>query len=104
MIQQQFLKWALIKSEQLKELGIITEVIKRNDIPDDDSIDKSIVVDHETTTLLGRIIVWESKQMEYTIASYETGECLVNKYIEKLDDKADFDLVLDTYFKVLLEE
>ena len=91
--------WIEMRRTDLAKIGITTgEVHMGPDVPPK----PGLYVDHDTSTALGRIVIWESGEMEVEVISAEDGKQLFWKYYE-LEGEPNFDLLLQNYLNALTE-
>lgn len=89
--------WIETRRTDLAKIGITTgEVHMGPDVPPN----PGLYVDHHTSSALGRILIWDSGEMEVEVISTKDGKQLFWKYYQ-LAGELNFDLLLQNYLNAL---
>ena len=89
-------EWLSQNEKKLERLGI-----KLNDLTYsvEGSPDPSLRVDHVSDSFMGRITVWNSRNIDIEVIDFNTGDTKLYEQKEIIDDFPDFDLLLENYVK-----
>lgn len=102
MLHQHFLQWAEHTQEHLQTNDIATiEFIHSQGSETSTTTDPATGVLHESELCLGKIVVWSSQQMEYEVIHIASEELILWRYIEHIENTADFNELLTDYWQAL---
>lgn len=102
-VREKFIEWAKNKVAFLKVKSISTEFVKYEK-GEDEIPDPNTAVIYESKSYMGQVIVWKSRQMEYELLKRDDpNKFAIWKYIEKVEEDPNFDLILYDFLKMLNE-